>query len=120
MKWDAVSSNLEKLPYYAWMLEQETPKHIPKPAPDAELFEFAKDPDWKAQRDPRMMQRVEALITNYDTAQKRLRYRNYGVEDRKREKDIRRILFARGQEEQYTVDELYAAFDFVNPPSIIL
>lgn len=116
--WDAVSSNLEKLPYYAWMLEQETPKHIPKPASDAELFEFAKDPDWKAQRDPRMMQHMETLITDFDAAQKRLRYRNYGVEDRKREKDVRRILFARGQEEQYTVDELYAAFDFVNPRTI--
>jgi len=116
--WDAVSSNLEKLPYYAWMLEQETPKHIQKPAADAELFAFAKDPDWKAQRDPRMMRRMEALIADYDAAQKRLRYRDYGDEDMKRQKDIRRILFSRGQEEQYTVDELYAAFDFVNPQAI--
>ncbi len=116
--WDAVSSNLEKLPYYAWMLEQETPKHVPTPASDAELFEFAKDPEWKSQRDPRMMQRMESLIADYDAAQKRLRYRDYGSEDMKRQKDVKRILFSRGQEEQYTVDELYAAFDFVNPRAI--
>ena len=100
------------------MLEQETPKHVPTPASDAELFEFAKDPDWKAQRDPRMMRRMEALIADYDAAQKRLRYRDYGSEDMKRQKDVKRILFSRGQEDQYTVDELYAAFDFVNPRAI--
>ena len=116
--WEAVSSNLEKLPYYAWMLEQETPKHIPKPAADAELFTFAKDPDWKVQRDPMMMRRMEALIADYDAAQKRLRYKDYGKEDMRRQNDIRRILFSRGQEDQYSVDELYDAFKYVPPKDI--
>ena len=47
VNWDTVTANLERLPYYAYMLEKETEKHIPKPAPDSVLFSFAKDPQWK-------------------------------------------------------------------------
>jgi hypothetical protein len=36
----------------------------------------------------------------------------------KRKNDIYRILFARGQETEYSVDELYAAFDDVSPSAI--
>ena len=38
--------------------------------------------------------------------------------DMKRRNDIQRILFARGQETEYSVDELYAAFDDVTPADI--
>ena len=116
--WDSVSSNLEKLPYYAWMLKRKTQKHIPHPAEDAALFAFANEPDWKGQRDPRMMQRMAGLIVDYETAQNRLRYKDYGKEDMRRQKDVRRILFSRGQEDQYTVDELYDAFQYAHPQDI--
>ena len=36
----------------------------------------------------------------------------------KRKTDISRILFARGQETEYSVDELYAAFDDLSPSDI--
>lgn len=35
--------------------------------------------------------------------------------ERKRQTDIERILFARGQENLYSVDELYSAFDNISP-----
>ena len=45
----------------------------------------------------------------------RLRYIRHIPKERKRQTDIERILFARGQENQYSIDELYHAFD--NIPS---
>ena len=41
--WDSISSNVEKLPYFARMLELHTPKLKSKPAKDEELFKFAKE-----------------------------------------------------------------------------
>ena len=38
--------------------------------------------------------------------------------DMKRKGDIYRILFARGQEKDYTVDELYSVFDTMLPQQI--
>ena len=118
VNWESVSSNLERLPYMAWTLGREKPKHKPQPAADADLFPFAAEPGWKEQRDPRMMKRMDALIADYETALRRLRFQRHGTEDMRRRNDVQRILFSRGQENLYTVDELYAAFDEVHPTHI--
>ena len=116
--WQAVSSNLERLPYYAYMLERETAKVQVPPAEDEKLFVFAKAPDWKTQLDKTMLTRVASLISDYETAFKRVRYVRHISMDMKRRNDIYRILFARGQENDYTVEELYAAFDNLSPRQI--
>ena len=118
VNWDTVTANLELLPYYAYMLEKETKKHIPKPAPDSELFSFTKDPRWKATIDPDLISRIQSLIQDYETAKGRCRYLKHLPKDFKRRSDIDRILFSRGQENIYTADELYTLFDGVSSEQI--
>ena len=57
VNWDTVTANLERLPYYAYMLEKETVKHIPISAPVNALFTFAQDPRWKDAIDPALTDR---------------------------------------------------------------
>ena len=116
--WNKVSSNLEKLPYLAYMLERETEAVTVRPASDEQLFTFAQTPDWKEQLDSNMLSRVAALIADYETALSRVRYIKHISTDMKRKGDIYRILFARGQEKDYTVDELYSVFDSMLPHQI--
>ena len=111
VNWDTVTANLERLPYYAYMLEKETKKHIPTPAPDDALFIFAKEPQWKDSVDPVLSERIQSLIRDYETAKGRCRYLKHQSKDFKRKTDIDRILFSRGQENIYSTDELYALFD---------
>ena len=116
--WDAVSSNLERLPYYAYMLEKETKKHIPKPAPDSALFTFARESQWEDIIDPGLIDRIQSLIQDYEAAKGRCRYLKHLPKDFKRRSDIDRILFSRGQENDYTPDELYALFDSASAEQI--
>ena len=109
--WGGISSNLEKLPYLAYMLERETEKVIVSPVADEQLFVFAQSPDWKEKLAPAMLTHVSELITDYETALNRVRHIKHLSTDMKRKGDIYRILFARGQEKDYTVDELYSVFD---------
>lgn len=118
VNWDTVTANLERLPYYAYMLEKETEKHIPKPAPDSVLFSFAKDPQWKDTIDPALTDRIQSLIQDYEAAKGRCRHLKHLPKDFKRRSDIERILFSRGQENAYTPDELYALFDNASPEQI--
>lgn len=111
--WNKVSSNLEKLPYYAFNLEKYTEKALVKPVPDESLFEFANEPAWKEKLNPDTLKKVESIINDYEEALKRVRQIRHTSTDMKRRNDIQRILFARGQETEYSVDELYAAFDDV-------
>lgn len=113
--WDSVSSNLEKLPYYAYMLDKETLKHKAQPANDEALFTFAQFTDWQNTIDQHTLERTKTIITAYNEALNRLRYIRHIPKEMKRKNDIERILFARGQENQYSVDELYHVFD--NIPS---
>ena len=113
--WDNVSSNLEKLPYYAYMLDKETLKHKANPATDAELFTFAQSPNWQDSLDQHVFERTKAIIAAYHEAMKRNRFIRHIPKERKRQTDIERILFARGQENLYSVDELYSAFDNISP-----
>lgn len=116
--WNGISSNLEKLPYLAYMLERETEAVIVRPVLDEQLFVFAQAPDWKDSLDSAMLTRVASLIADYETALNRVRYVKHISADMKRKNDIYRILFARGQEKDYTVDELYAVFDTMLPEQI--
>ncbi len=116
--WDSVSSNLEKLPYYAYMLDTETVKHKGHPAADRELFDFAQSPNWQDALDQHALEWTKAIIAAYHEAMNRNRFIRHIPRERKRQTDIERILFARGQENLYSVDELYSAFDNISPYGI--
>ena len=108
--WDEVTSNVEKLPYYARMLKKETPKLKPKPAKDAELFSFAKKNGWAKKLDPKDLKLMRTVIADYDAALHRIRVSRIKTKQMKRYGDIQKILFMRGQDKSYTPDELYGAF----------
>ena len=113
--WDNVSSNLEKLPYYAYILDKETLKHKAQPANNEALFAFAQSPDWQNSLDQHVFKRTKAIIAAYHEAMNRNRFIRHIPKERKRQTDIERILFARGQENLYSVDELYSVFDNISP-----
>ena len=108
--WNAVTANVEKLPYFALMLEKNTPKQQPKPASDEELFPFAKSKDWKKQLNQSDLELIQAVIADYEQALRHIRISRLSAEEIKRHSDVERILFARGQENEYTADELYGLF----------
>lgn len=116
--WNMVTSNLEKLPYYATCLEKNTVKTVANPVSDEELFVFASDPDWKNKLNPETLNKVASIIADYKQAIKRVRQIRNASADFKRKTDVYRILFARGQEKDFSVDELYAAFDDIPPKYI--
>ena len=108
--WSKVNANVERLPLYAMELLDNTPRRSPEPAKDEELFAFAKKPNWKADLDPALLSTVAELMKDYTLCLSRIRKCSIPLVERKREGDIQRILFSRGQEEQYDAGELYAAF----------
>ena len=116
--WNTVSSNLEKLPYLAYTMEHKTEKVIVSPVRDENLFAFAQSSDWKEQLDKATLERVATIIRDYETALQRIRYINHIPSDMKRKGDIYRILYARGQENDYSVDELYSLFENMSPQQI--
>ena len=118
VNWGMVSSNLEKVPYYAKLLEENTEAKELKPARDEELFTFATEPNWKDKLDPILMKRVEALIADYEEALRRCRFTIRSPQYMTRKTDVQRILFSRNQEDKYTVEELYHCFDHVSPYNI--
>ena len=108
--WNSVSANVEKLPYFARMLERHTPKLRPTPASDEELFPFAREKGWKDKLNPANLELMKSVISDYEEAHRRIRISRIATNDMKRRSDVERILFARGQEEEYTADELYGLF----------
>ena len=108
--WNTVTSNVEKLPYFARMLEKHTPKLKPVPASDEELFPFAREKGWKDKLNPADLELMKSVIADYEEAYRRVRISRLATSDMKRRSDVERILFARGQEEEYTADELYGLF----------
>ena len=116
--WDAVDSNVERLPYLAQQLNKNTPRIKAKPARDEELFSFARQPGWKEQLDSDKLAAVDALLRDYDACLSRIRACRVPLKEKKRKSDVERILYARGQEDAYDPDELYALFGSLPPEKV--
>lgn len=110
INWKIVTSNVERLPYLAKRLAENTPRLKPKPAKDEELFAFCRKKDWKKRIDPDALSFMRSVITDYESVQRRIRLIRVRRKDFRRRSDIERILYRRGQEDSYTADELYGVF----------
>lgn len=113
--WKGVSSNLERLPYYAQMLRKNTPKAKRKPAKPQELFTFATEQGWEKNLDPEILERIKVLVGTYENCLKRIRASQHLPNAKAKKKGINRVLFMRDEENTYDADELYALF--VNLPA---
>ena len=116
--WNKVDSNVERLPYLAQQLKKNTPRIKARPAKDEELFSFARQPDWKGQLTPDKLATVDALLQDYDACLSRIRACRVPLKEKKRKSDVERILYARGQEDTYDPDELYALFGSLPPERV--
>lgn len=116
--WQHKSSNLEKLPFYAKKLTEETPGIKPEPQPDDVLFTFAQEPGWKEKLDPVIMNRMISVIKTYEDALKRVLISRHQKTGMRRKNDVERILYSRGQDEDYSAEELYALFEYTEPKYI--
>ena len=116
--WDDVRSPVERLPYLAWQLKHNTPVIKAKPATDAELFSFAAEEKWKDSLDANTLEAVSELLKDYEACLARIRACKVPTKEKKRKSGIHRVLFSRGQEELYDIDELYALFQQVEPERI--
>ena len=116
--WDKVDSNLERLPYLALQLKKHTPAARTRPARDHEIFTFAQQPDWKEHLDGEILAQISALLRDYEACLSRIRACRVEPSEKKRKSDIARILFARGQEELWDTDELYARLGSLPPERV--
>lgn len=116
--WEQVDSNLERLPYLARQLERHTPAVKARPAKDSELFLFAQEPDWKDHLDQGILGQVAALLADYEECLRRIRACRVEPREKWRKSDVERILFARGQEELWDTDELYAQLGSLPPERV--
>ena len=116
--WSKVDSNVERLPYLAQQLKKNTPHIKAKPAKDEELFSFARQPDWKEHLNSDKLAAVDALLRDLDACLSRIRACRVPVKEKKRKSDVERILYARGQEDEYDPDELYALFGNLPPERV--
>lgn len=108
--WDSVTANVEKLPYYAYMLKKHTPRKVIKPAPASELFTFARHENWKDNLNPSLFEPIRELIDTYDRCLRRIRSHKHPTPGNSKRRDIDRILAMRDQENAYDTDSLYALF----------
>ncbi len=116
--WDKVDSNLERLPWLAYNLGQNITFREDDPAADSELFTFAVSPDWKEQLDDNVLKNISELIKIYNNVLKRIRYCRQPSKSKAGQSDIRRILYMRGQSDDYDIDELYAAVSEISAERI--
>ena len=117
--WDEVDSNVERLPYLAQQLKKNTPRIKARPARDEELFSFAaQHPDWREQLDSDKLAAVDALLRDYDACLSRIRACRVPLKEKKWKSDVERVLYARGQEDAYDPDELYALFGSLPPERV--
>ena len=113
--WEKVDSPVERLPLLARELKKGTRPAKGKKATDAQLFIFAQDKDWQSKLNRRTLERVDALLTDYEACLRRIRSCRSPSKESKRKADIERILYRRGQEDIFDTDELYALFQTVDP-----
>lgn len=116
--WSKVDSNVERLPYLAQQLKKNTPRIKARPAKDEELFSFARQPDWKEQLNSDKLAAVDALLRDHDACLSRIRACRVPMKEKKRKNDVERILYAKGQEDAYDPDELYALFGSLPPEKV--
>ena len=116
--WEQVDANLERLPYLAWQLEEHTPKLREPSQPDEVLFSFAQDPQWKEKLPQASRKLVEEIVLEYQRCLGRIRVSMAPVREQLHRTDVERILYARGQEELVTAEELYAAFSALEPEQV--
>ena len=116
--WEQVDANLERLPYLAWQLEEHTPKLREPSQPDEALFSFAQDPQWKEKLPQASRKLVEEMILEYQRCLGRIRVSMAPVREQPHRTDVERILYARGQEELVTAEELYAAVSALEPEQV--
>ena len=116
--WEQVDANLERLPYLAWQLEEHTPKLREPSQPDETLFSFAQDPQWKEKLPQASRKLVEEIVLEYQRCLGRIRVSMAPVREQPHRTDVERILYARGQEEFVTAEELYAAFSALEPEQV--
>ena len=116
--WSNVTSNVERLPYLAKQLKENTKRLNPKPAADSELFTFAVKPDWKNQLDANILFSVGFLLQQYEAVLSRIRACRAPIKNKSRQNDIDRILYSRGQEDVIDSDALYAEFSKLSPERI--
>ncbi len=116
--WEQVDANLERLPYLAWQLEEHTPKLREPSQPDEVLFSFAQDPQWKDKLPQASLKLMEEMILEYQRCLGRIRVSMAPVREQPHRTDVERILYARGQEELVTAEELYAAFSALEPEQV--
>lgn len=116
--WSRVDSNVERLPYLAHQLKKHTPKLKAIPAQDGELFIFAVQPDWQNKLDKGTLDAVAALLKDYEACLSRIRACRVPIQSKGRKSDVERILFSRGQEEDWDADELYAQLGKLPPERV--
>lgn len=116
--WNQVDSNVERLPYLAHQLKKHTPKLKAVPARDEELFAFAAQPDWQSKLDKGVLDTVGSLLKDYEACLSRIRACRAPIRSKGRKNDVERILFSRGQEEDWDADELYARLGELSPERV--
>ena len=116
--WSEVDSNVERLPYLAHQLKKHTPKIKAVPARDEELFTFAAQLNWQNKLDKGLLGAVGALLKDYEACLSRIRACRVPIRSKGRKNDVERILFSRGQEEEWDADELYAQLGELPPERI--
>lgn len=116
--WSIVDSNVERLPYLAYMLKKNTPKIVATAAQDSELFKFAVDEGWQNKLNRELLSDIGSLLSDYERCLQRICASRSVVSNRNRQRDVDRILFSRGQEEVYDSDELYALFSQLLPERV--
>ena len=116
--WEKVDSPVERLPLLACELKKGTRPTKGKKATDAQLFIFAQEKDWKSKLNSGTLERVAALLDDYERCLKHIRSCRSPSKENKRKADIERVLYRRGQEDAYDTDELYALFQTVDPENL--
>ena len=117
--WNEVSSNLEKLPYFARELKKNTPNPEYPKADASELFTFAQKPGWEKKLDPKILDYVGRVISDYERCLSRIRSKHNAIRKlNAKHGDINRILYMQNKENEYDADELTAAFINLTPGRI--
>ena len=109
---------MERLPYLAKQLKENTKRLNPKPAKNSELFAFATMPDWKDSLDSNILSSVGFLLQQYEAVLSRIRACRAPIKNKGCQNDIDRILYSRGQEDVIDSDALYAEFSKLSPERI--